>query len=85
MKQPDASVALNVNDVPAPLLAVGVPLRTPPVLRLRPVGNVPVDNVHVYGAVPPEAAIVCEYTAPTVPTVSDAGVNVIVGQEGTSV
>ena len=50
------SVAVIVNVlVPA---AVGVPERTPALLRLRPGGKVPAVTVQVYGAVPPVATSV---------------------------
>jgi hypothetical protein len=37
---------------------VGVPLRTPPVDKLRPAGSVPEDTDQLYGVVPPVAASV---------------------------
>jgi hypothetical protein len=37
---------------------VGVPLRTPPVDKLRPAGGVPEDTDQVYGVVPPVATSV---------------------------
>jgi hypothetical protein len=39
---------------------VGVPEITPPVLSVKPAGNVPAAIDHVYGAVPPVAVSVCE-------------------------
>jgi hypothetical protein len=45
---------VKVN-VPA---AVGVPVRLPVALRVRPVGSAPVETDQVNGAVPPEAASV---------------------------
>ena len=39
----------------------------PSVLRLRPVGNAPPVSVHVYGVLPPVAARVFVYNAPTLP------------------
>ena len=39
---------------------LGVPEMTPPVDRVKPVGNAPALSDHVYGAVPPVAARVCE-------------------------
>ena len=45
---PRASVAVNVSEVPAPLLAVGVPLITPvEALKLKPEGSVPVVSASV--------------------------------------
>jgi hypothetical protein len=52
--------------------AVGVPLKTPAELKLNPAGSVPALTDHVYGVVPPLAASVCEYVAPTVEFGSDA-------------
>ncbi len=46
--------------------AVGVPLSTPPVDRLKPVGSVPVDD-QLYVPVPPVAANDWLYAVPTVP------------------
>src|SRR6185295_14426799 len=48
-------------------VAVGVPVIVPPVLRLSPAGRELADSDQVRGAVPPVAAIVWEYTMPTVP------------------
>ncbi len=42
------------------LAAEGVPLMTPAELRERPAGRLPALTVHVYPAVPPLAASVCE-------------------------
>src|SRR5262245_27304923 len=39
---------------------VGVPLKTPPLLRLKPLGNAPKSSAQVYGAVPLDAVNVCE-------------------------
>ena len=38
--------------------AVGVPLRTPTVDKVRPAGSVPADTDQLYGVVPPVAASV---------------------------
>ena len=47
--------------------AVGVPEITPVALtRLRPAGNAPADTDQLSGAVPPDAARLVEYAAPTV-------------------
>ena len=46
------AVKLDVPD------AVGVPLITPPALRLRPAGRVPESSDHEYGVVPPLASSV---------------------------
>ena len=40
--------------------AVGVPLMTPALLKLKPAGSVPELTDQVYGVVPPLAANVCE-------------------------
>jgi hypothetical protein len=49
----EASVTWRVNvDVPA---VVGVPLITPAVLRVKPVGSVPVVTDQLYGKTPPLA------------------------------
>jgi len=62
------SVALTVNVlVPA---AVGVPESTPAELNARPAGRVPALTVQAYGDVPPLAAKVKLYAAPTVPAVN---------------
>ena len=50
--QPKASVARSVTDAPAPLAVVGVPLKIPAEVRVRPAGSVPLDTVQVYGEVP---------------------------------
>ena len=54
--------------------AVGVPLRTPPPLKLIPAGNAPVSD-HVYPVpLPPPAANVTElYATPCAPAGNDAG------------
>jgi hypothetical protein len=66
----EESVTCTVKlDWPAP---VGVPLIVPPLLKLRPAGNVPEVTVHAYGFVPPEAVSVDEYAVPTVPLGSEA-------------
>jgi hypothetical protein len=51
-------------DVPA---VVGVPLMTPPELKLKPAGRLPVCRFQLYGVTPPVAASVCEYAVPTAP------------------
>ena len=58
------SVTLNVSGV-ALIAAVGVPLIKPDEFSVKPPGNVPEVSVHVFGAVPPVAASVCEYGVPT--------------------
>jgi hypothetical protein len=59
------SVTFTVNEaVPA---VVGVPLTTPPLLSVNPVGNAPEMTDQLYGLVPPLAAGVAAYTACTVP------------------
>jgi hypothetical protein len=45
---------------------VGVPLMAP-LAKLRPGGSDPEMSDHVYGRLPPAAAIVCEYATPTAP------------------
>ncbi len=45
-------VKLDVPD------AVGLPLITPPLLRLKPAGRLPETRDHVYGVFPPLAASV---------------------------
>jgi hypothetical protein len=35
--------------------AFALPVTAPDFERVRPLGNAPVDRVHVYGALPPEA------------------------------
>jgi hypothetical protein len=40
---------------------------TPPADKLSPAGNVPLDNDHVYGGVPPVAARLRLYAVPTCP------------------
>jgi hypothetical protein len=64
-------------DVPA---AVGVPDRTPALLKVNPVGSVPEVTLKVYGTTPPVALIVAEYAVPTTPLGSVAGDKLIVGQ-----
>ena len=46
---------------------VGVPVRTPPGVKLKPVGNTPEVTDHVNGAAPPEDCKAKEYAAPTLP------------------
>src|SRR5471030_2180035 len=54
--QPLLAVALSVKvELPA---VVGVPERTPAVVRVSPAGRVPLDTVKVYGLLPPLAVIV---------------------------
>src|SRR5262245_46651209 len=70
------STALTVKfDVPA---VVGVPEIVPDELSIKPGGKLPLVISHVYGAVPPAAESVCEYTPPTVPAGSVDGVMVMV-------
>jgi hypothetical protein len=64
------SFTVNVNAAPL-TAAVGVPLIVPVELNVRPAGSVPLVNVHAYGAVPPVAASVAVYAAPTCPFASD--------------
>src|SRR5262245_46604617 len=82
-KQPFASVARTViGKLP---VCVGVPESTPvAVLKLRPVGSVPVSD-HVMVPTPPDCVKVCEYAVPTVPAGIVAGSTVMVGQLITSV
>jgi hypothetical protein len=55
---------------------VGVPLITPlDELRERPLGNAPLDTLHVMG-VDPELIRVCEYDVPTIP--ADIGEVVVI-------
>jgi hypothetical protein len=62
------SVTLTVKLlVPA---AVGVPEIVPFAASVNPAGNVPLASDHVYGGVPPEAAKLWVYAAPTVPGAS---------------
>ena len=46
---------------------VGVPLKAPLELKLKPGGRVPLATVQVYGAVPPDAVNVSEYAVPVAP------------------
>ena len=46
---------------------VGVPVSTPPGVKLKPVGNRPEVMDHVNGVAPPEACKAREYAAPTLP------------------
>jgi hypothetical protein len=54
--QPNASVAKTVN-VARPS-AVGVPLISPELLRVSPLGKLPLLTLYVYGPVPPLALTV---------------------------
>jgi hypothetical protein len=45
LKQPFASVARTVTLTAAPVEAVGVPLSTPPLLNVRPAGQMPLGVV----------------------------------------
>ena len=57
--------------------SVGVPLRTPAVLRFRPGGGTEVSD-HVYGGVPPIAVSVwVGYAVPTVPAGSGDPVTIV--------
>src|ERR1035441_9128616 len=68
------SVTLKVSGV-AFTVVEGVPLMSPlDAFRVKPVGNVPADNCHVWAPVPPVAARVCEYATPTCPLTSQVGV-----------
>ena len=61
------SVTVTVKElVPA---VVGVPDKTPAVLKVRPAGSVPVDTVQLKGAVPPDAVRVRLYAVLTAPGV----------------
>ena len=65
------SVTWNVSDVFA--VAVGAPAICPVVgYSVNPFGNAPAMIDQVYDPVPPVAASVCEYAAPTCPFASDA-------------
>ena len=67
---PKLSVTFSVK--PAVPAVVGVPVIAPVLaLRLSPTGRGPGDNDHVYGAVPPFAAAVCEYATLTSPSASE--------------
>src|SRR5437867_4367457 len=55
---------------------VGVPLSTPPLDRVSPVGRVP-EEAKTYGPVPPLAVIVWLYAVPTTPFGSVEGDSVI--------
>ena len=56
-----ASVAVTVKVVPAPVLAVGVPLITPVLVEKdRPAGSVPLVIAKVTGDAPPLCVIVVE-------------------------
>jgi len=65
----------------AVVAALGVPLTTPPLLRLKPDGRLPDAMDQVYGVVPPVAANPWLYATPTVPAGSGLAV-VIVGAVG---
>ena len=54
---------VNVDDP----TVVGVPEIVPPLLKLKPAGNVPERTLHEYGVLPPEADTVDEYGCPFVP------------------
>jgi hypothetical protein len=54
--QPNASVANTVND--AGPSAVGAPLISPALLRVSPLGKLPLLTLYVYGPVPPLALTV---------------------------
>ena len=67
---PTLSVTFNVN--PTGPAVVGVPVIAPVLaLRLSPAGSGPGDRDHVYGAVPPVAAAVCEYAILTSPSANE--------------
>src|SRR5271165_6242107 len=60
--------------------AVGVPLIAPvDAFSVNPAGKLPTDIAQLYGVVPPVAANVCKYPAPTCPFANDAVVIVSVG------
>src|SRR5579872_2794518 len=61
--------SVTVNERLAVPGTVGVPLITPPLFMVRPVGS-PV-TAQVYGEVPPVACIVAEYVPPPMPFGSD--------------
>jgi hypothetical protein len=54
------SVTLKVRLVVPAQEAFGVPEITPAEVIVRQAGNVPLVMLHVYGAMPPEAARACE-------------------------
>jgi hypothetical protein len=71
-----ASVTWKVSKVPA-TSAAGIPLISPVAgFSVNPNGILPAVNFHMYGTVPPVAASVCEYPAPTTPMLSNAVVMV---------
>ncbi len=51
--------------------ADGIPAIAPTALSVNPTGSAPALTLHVYPPVPPVAARVCEYAAPTTPPGSD--------------
>src|ERR1039457_579257 len=53
---------------------------TPALLKSKPSGSVSQVMLHEYGGVPPDAASVCKYAAPTVPSGSVAVVTLTVGE-----
>ena len=65
-----ASVTLKVRFVVPTPAAVGVPEIAPAELMAKPAGRVPLVMVHVYGGMPPLAAMAPEYAVPTVPATS---------------
>src|SRR5947209_7818526 len=62
--------------------AVGVPPSAPPVVSVRPGGNVPVASDQVYGAMPPAALNVCEYGAPNMAGGSGVPLVIVTGMNG---
>jgi len=68
-----ASVTVNVSvSGGAPVAAVGVPVIVPvAAFNKSPAGSVPLVNDQLYGVVPPVAASVALYAAPTSPVGSD--------------
>src|SRR5688572_31108704 len=79
---PFASVArIESGNVPA---VDGVPARTPPDVKLMPLGSAPDSNPNEYGAVPPDAVSAWLYAVPLVPAGSADGVIAIVAEAITS-
>jgi hypothetical protein len=57
----------NTKACPFSQLQFVVPLITPALDNVNPLGSDPVTNAHVYGVVPPLAARVAEYATPVIP------------------
>ena len=57
---------------------VGVPVIAPVlVFNVSPAGSAPVITDHVYGVVPPDTAMFCEYGVDTVPTGNGVAVLIV--------